>query len=169
MTLRDLPGLLTLLCGLTLTPIGAPADDAEDAARGDLERLYKGDYRAAFVEKRPELFLKHIADDFRSTSVEGMVFDAKALREFFPGMFSSMLRTVEHNVTIEDVDILPNGNIATIVTLYTLIEFRRATGQGSYFVTTIATYRDEFRKTGGVLYSVSGDQLRNQVITAPRP
>ena len=46
--------------------------------------------RAAFVEKRPELFLKHIPDDFQSVSVEGNRFDATALRQFFPAQFANM-------------------------------------------------------------------------------
>jgi hypothetical protein len=84
-------------------------------------------------------------------------------------MIGNIVKTLEHNVTIEEVKILPNGNISAIVTLYTVIERRKAQGQGSYLVTTVGTYRDVFRKTAGVLFEVSGDQLRNQTITAPKP
>jgi hypothetical protein len=40
-----------------------------------------------------------------------------------------MARTIEHNVTIEDVDVLPNGDIAAVVTLYTLIESKKVQGR----------------------------------------
>jgi ketosteroid isomerase-like protein len=165
-------GMAVLWLVASLVVVGlAPAQGGpgEDAARRELDALYKGDYRAAFIEKKPELFLKHIADDFRSTSVEGRRFDAKALRELFPRQFTSMARTIEHNVTIEDVDVLPNGDIAAVVTLYTLIEFRKVQGSGTYFVTSVGTYRDVFTKRDGVLYAVFGDQLRNQTIAASRP
>ena len=80
-----------------------------------------------------------------------------------------MLRTIEHNVTIEDVDILPDGTISAVVTLYTLIEYQ-GKGGGNYLVTTIGTYRDEWQKRDGMLGTrVRGNQLRNQTITAPQP
>lgn len=140
----------------------------EDQARAALGGIYKGDYRAAFVEKRPELFLRHIPDDFQSTSVEGNRFDAAALRQFFPQQFTNMVRTIEHNVTIEDVDVLADGTVSAVVTLHTLIEFRGAGGQ-NYLVNTVGTYRDDWQSRGGTWFEVRGDQLRNQVTTAPRP
>jgi hypothetical protein len=169
MKVKRLAGSFILFYGLFLGLSSVYPDAREEAARADLDALYKGDYRAAFVEKKAELFLKHIADEFSSTSVEGFVFDAKAIREFFPQMIGNILKVIEHNVTIEDVKVLPNGNVSAIVTLYTVIEFRKAQGQGSYLVTTVGTYRDIFRKKEGVLFEVSGDQLRNQTITALKP
>ena len=124
--------------------------------------------RAAFVEKRPELFLKHIPDDFQSVSVEGNRFDATALRQFFPTQFVNMVRTIEHNVTIEDVDVLADGIVSAIVTLNTLIEFRGQNGK-NYLVNTTGTYRDDWQNRGGTWFEVRGDQLRNSVTTAPRP
>jgi hypothetical protein len=44
---------------------------SEDQARRVLDAIYKGDYQRAFRERKPELFLKHIPDDFKSVSVEG--------------------------------------------------------------------------------------------------
>jgi hypothetical protein len=141
----------------------------EDQARREIDAVYKGDYRMAFQTRKPELFLKHVPDDFKSVTVEGNEFDAAALRRFFPRRFANQVRTLEHNVTIEDVDVLPDGSVSAIVTLYTLEEFKKARGAGTYFVTTIGTYRDVWRKRAGTWYEVRGDQLRNQTITAPRP
>jgi hypothetical protein len=131
--------------------------------------IYKGDYRTALREKKPGLFLKHIPDDFKSVSVEGNEFDATALRRFFPQRFANQVRLLEHNVTIEDIDILRDGSISAIVTLFTLEEFKRAKGGGTYFVTTIGTYRDVWQNRSGTWYEVRGDQLRNQTIMALRP
>jgi hypothetical protein len=97
------------------------------------------------------------------------VYDAKAIRQFFPTRFTNQIRTIEHNVTIEDVDVLPDGTISAIVTLYTLEEYKRASGDGAYLVTTVGTYRDTWQERGGIWYEIGGDQLRNQTITAPRP
>ncbi|WP_102127482.1 hypothetical protein [Deinococcus planocerae] len=158
---------LLLLTALSVAPAQtAPLTEAQ--ARAALDGIYKGDYRAAFVDRRPELFLRHIPDDFQSTSVEGNRFDAAALRQFFPQQFQNMVRTVEHNVTIEDVDVLADGTVSAIVTLHTLIEFRGAGGR-NYLVNTIGTYRDDWQNRGGTWFEVRGDQLRNQVTTALRP
>jgi len=42
----------------------AASDDSTsvEAARADLDALYKGDYRNAFEQKNPDLFLRHISD-----------------------------------------------------------------------------------------------------------
>jgi len=152
------------------TPAGTVSQGqmSEEAARREIDGIYKGDYRLAFVEKKPELFLKHIPDDFRSVGVDGATFDAAALRQFFPQQFTTMVRTIEHNVTIEDIDVLPDGTISAIVTLYTLIEYQRQ-GSGTYFVTTIGTYRDDWVRRNNQWFEIRGNQLRNQTITALRP
>lgn len=159
---------LLLALGALLPASAQTAPLTEAQARAALDAVYKGDYRAAFVEKRPELFLRHIPDDFQSVSVEGNRFDAAALRRFFPTQFVNMVRTIEHNVTIEDVDVLPDGTVSAVVTLHTLIEFRGAGGQ-NYLVNTVGTYRDAWQNRGGTWFEVRGDQLRNQVTAAPRP
>jgi hypothetical protein len=141
---------------------------SEDEARQIIDGIYKGDYREAFASKNPELFLKHIPDDFTSVQVDGQTFDAAALRQFFPTRFTNQVRLIEHNVTIEDSDILPDGTISAIVTLYTLKEFSKPDG-GTYFVTAIGTYRDDWQERDGVWYEIKGTQLRNQTITSPRP
>jgi hypothetical protein len=142
---------------------------AKQEAQHALDALYKGDYRQAFLEKKPELFLKHIAPNFHSTLIDGTVYDAKALQQFFPKQFANMIQTHEHDVTIEDVDVATNGAINAVVTLNTLIEYKSAAGR-SYFVINIGTYRDRFvRSLNGVLLETGGNQLRLQTITWPKP
>jgi hypothetical protein len=141
---------------------------SEDEARQIIDGIYKGDYREAFASKNPELFLKHIPDDFTSVQVDGQTFDAAALRQFFPTRFTNQVRLIEHNVTIEDIDILPDNTVSAIVTLYTLEEFSKPDGS-TYFVTAIGTYRDDWQERDGIWYEIKGTQLRNQTITAPRP
>jgi hypothetical protein len=135
----------------------------EDEARAVIDGIY------TFASKNPDLFLKYIPDDFSSRQVDGQIFNAEALRQFFPTRFTNQVRLVEHNVTIEDVDILPDGIISAIVTLTTLEEFTTADGNGTYFVTTIGTYRDDWQERDGQWYEIRGTQLRNQTITSPRP
>src|SRR5687767_9358610 len=62
------------------------------AARADLDALYKGDYRNAFEQKNPDLFLRHISDDFTSTLVDGTIGSAEVLRQFFPLLIQSIDR-----------------------------------------------------------------------------
>jgi len=144
-------------------------DDARESARRDLDALYKGDYRRAFVEKKPDLFLKHIAPNFHSTLIDGSQYDAKALRQFFPRQFVNMVQTHEHDVTIENLDAASNGGISAVVTLSTLIEYKGTQGR-KYFVMSIATYHDSFiRSSSGVLLEINGDQLRSQTITWRKP
>jgi SnoaL-like domain len=141
---------------------------SENEARDIIDGIYKGDFREAFETKNPDLFLKYIPDDFTSTLVDGQTFDAAALRQFFPTRFTNQVRLIEHNVTIEDVDLLEDGTISAIVTLYTLEEFSKPDGS-TYFVTAIGTYRDDWQERDGQWYEIRGTQLRNQTITAPKP
>lgn len=152
---------------LTLT-FGFAQTLSEDEARQIIDGIYKGDYREAFASKNPELFLKHIPDDFTSVQVDGQTFNAEALRQFFPTRFANQVRLIEHNVTIEDIDILEDGTVSAIVTLFTLEEFSKADGS-TYFVTAIGTYRDDWQERDGQWYEISGTQLRNQTITSPHP
>lgn len=156
-----------LIAGTSL--FGAVAQDAnaEAAAKTALDAIYKGDYKAAFAEKKPELFLKHLAEDFKSVGVEGNVLDVKTLRQFFPARFANQVRLIEHNVTIEDIDVLQNGTVSAVVTLSTLEEFKGA--NGNYLVTSIGTFRDDWQKRGKDWFELRGTQLRSQTITAPRP
>jgi hypothetical protein len=141
---------------------------SENAARAVLDNLYKGDFRSAFVDKRPDLFLRHVPDDFVSTMVDGSRLDAAAIRLAFPRQFTTMERTIEHNVTIEDVDVVNNRAISGVVTLTTLIEHRRA-DSGTYFVITVGTFRDDFVLRNGVWFLQRATQLRGQTISSPRP
>jgi hypothetical protein len=145
--------------------LGQPNDEA---ARAVLDGIYKGDFRSAFVDKRPELFLRYIPDDFVSTMVDGSQLDAAAIRQAFPQQFTTMVRTIEHNVTIEDVDVASSRSISGVVTLTTLIEHRRSRG-GTYLVTTVGTFRDDFVLRDGQWLLRRATQLRGQTITSPRP
>ncbi len=135
--------------------------------RAEIDAIYKGDYRNAFVNKNPELFLKYIPDDFVSENVEGQKFNAAGLRQFFPMQFPNMVRTIEHNVSIEDVDVISPTKLSAIVTLNTLIEYKGTAG--NYLVYTLGTYRDVWEKRGGRWFEVEGNQLRNQTISFRRP
>jgi hypothetical protein len=153
----------TIVFGFAL----AQSSSQENALRAQIDAIYKGDYRAAFVDKKPELFLKYIPDDFQSESIEGQKFNAAGLRQFFPTQFPNMVRTIEHNVSIEDIDVLGPNKLSAVVTLNTLIEYKGATS--NYLVNTIGTYRDVWEKRGAQWFEISGDQLRNQVTSFRRP
>jgi hypothetical protein len=153
----------------SLPVAGAPGQPSDEAAHAVLDSIYKGDFRSAFVDKRPELFLRHVPDDFVSTMVDGSHLDAAAIRQAFPRQFTTMVRTIEHNVTIEDVDVAGNRSISGVVTLTTLIEHQRSAGGGTYFVITVGTFRDDFVLRDGVWLLKRATQLRGQTITSPRP
>lgn len=159
---------MVVLAFLSLFVISFAQTLTEDEARDIIDGIYKGDFREAFETKNPDLFLKYIPDDFTSALVDGQTFDAAALRQFFPTRFTNQVRLVEHNVTIEDVDVLPDNTVSAIVTLYTLEEFSKPDGS-TYLVTAIGTYRDDWQERDGQWYEIRGTQLRNQTITAPRP
>ncbi len=154
-------------------PLGAPPAEAVDdaaaveAARADLDALYKGDYRRAFVEKTPELFLRHIADEFSSTQIDGSGASAADLRQFMPRYIGSIDRALEHNVTIEQIK-LRGDRIEAIVTLTTSLDLRSPAG-AVYNEISVSTYRDTFVRRNGDLYEVSGEQLRSAVTGGPRP
>jgi hypothetical protein len=162
-----LVGMIASLAALGIGFTVAQNANLEVALKAEIDAIYKGDYRAAFVEKKPELFLKHIPDDFVSESVEGQKFDAAALRQFFPQQFRTMVRTIEHNVSFEDVDVVSQNLLSAVVTLNTLTEFKSSTG--NYLVNTLGTYRDVWEKRGGVWFEISGNQLRNQITSYRRP
>jgi len=148
---------------------GASDDPAAvEAARADLDALYKGDYRNAFEQKNPDLFLRHISDDFTSTQIDGTVANAGLLRQFFPLFVQSIDRVIDHSVTIEDVR-LKDGRIEAVVTLTTVMD-RRSPSDVVYNEISVGTYRDQFvRDVDGELKEVAGDQLRMTVTGAPRP
>ncbi len=139
----------------------------ESTLRAEIDAIYKGDYRAAFVDKKPELFLKYIPDDFISESIEGQKFNAAGLRQFFPSQFPNMVKTIEHNVSFEDVDVISATKLSAVVTLNTLIEYKGAAG--NYLVNTIGTYRDVWEKRNGKWFEIEGNQLRNQTTSYRRP
>ena len=148
----------------------AASDDSTsvEAARADLDALYKGDYRNAFEQKNPDLFLRHISDDFTSTLIDGTSASAEGLRQFFPLLIQSIDRVIDHNVTIEDVQI-KDDRIEAVVTLTTVMD-RRSPANVVYTEISVGTYLDKFvRDEVGVLKEVAGDQLRVSVTGAPRP
>ncbi len=75
--------ILVMLLALSFIVHAQAETITEDQAREILDGIYKGDYREAFATKNPELFLKHIPDDFTSVQVDGQTFNAEALRQFF--------------------------------------------------------------------------------------
>jgi len=148
----------------------AASDDSTsvEAARADLDALYKGDYRNAFEQKNPDLFLRHISDDFTATLVDGTIGSAEVLRQFFPLLIQSIDRVIDHNVTIEDVQI-KDDRIEAVVTLTTIMD-RRSPANVVYTEISVGTFLDKFvRDKDGVLKEVAGDQLRVSVTGAPRP
>jgi hypothetical protein len=150
----------------------APVQAAEDAAavaaaRADLDALYKGDYRRAFVEKNAELFLRHIPDEFTSTQVDGSSANAAQLRQFFPLFIGSIERTLEHNVTIEQVKVR-GDRIEAVVTLTTVLDVRSPAGV-VYNDIAVGTYLDTFVRRDGELFELSGEQLRSSSTSGPRP
>jgi hypothetical protein len=167
--LATLTAVAVMGCG-TDSDDPAAGDDpaAVEAARADLDALYKGDYRNAFEQKNPDLFLRHISDDFTSTMVDGTSASAEMLRQFFPLLIQSIDRVIDHNVTIEDVQI-KDDQIEAVVTLTTVMD-RRSPANVVYTEISIGTYLDRFvRDEDGVLKEVAGDQLRVSVTGAPRP
>jgi hypothetical protein len=156
--------------GAAGTPGVAVAVDgpAVDRARADLNALYKGDYRRAFVEKNPDLFLRHIPDNFTSEQVDGSKADAALLRQFFPGVIASIERTLEHNVTLEQV-VVVGEQIRAVVTLTTVTD-RRSPAGALYHEVASGTYVDTFeRSADGTLLEVRGEQLRQSTTAGPRP
>jgi hypothetical protein len=144
-----------------------PESPAKATWRSEIDAVYKGDYRNAFVQKKPELFLNHLGDEFINETVEGQTLDAATLKKIFPALFVNMVKTIEHNVSIEEIDVVSPSKANALVTQYTLIEYRGP--QGNYLVTTLGTFRDTWEKRGGKLIETSGKQLRNQTITFARP
>jgi hypothetical protein len=158
---------LTAATASTLGLAFAQNTALENSLKTEIDAIYKGDYRAAFVDKKPELFLKYIPDDFASESIEGQKFNAAGLRQFFPTQFPNMVRTIEHNVSFEDVDVVSATKLSAVVTLNTLIEYKGAAG--NYLVNTIGTYRDVWEKRDGKWFEIEGNQLRNQTTSYRRP
>jgi hypothetical protein len=168
-----------IFAALTAVAVAGCATDSDDqaasddstsveAARADLDALYKGDYRNAFEQKNPDLFLRHISDDFTSTLVDGTTGNAEVLRQFFPLFIQSIDRVIEHNVTIEDVQI-KGDRIEAVVTLTTVMD-RRSPANVVYTEISVGTFLDKFvRDEDGGLMEVAGDQLRVSVTGAPRP
>ena len=139
----------------------------EASLKAEIDAIYKGDFRAAFVEKKPELFLKYLADEYVSETIEGQKLDAATLGKFFSATFPNLVRTIEHNVSFEDVKVLSPTKLRVVVTLNTLLEFKG--GAGNYLTNTIATYRDTWEKRNGKWLEVSADLLRNQTTSFRRP
>ena len=154
--------------------IGCDSTDAADAdavgvARADLDALYKGDYKSAFVDKKPELFLQHIHDDFTAIQIDGSTANAEQLRQFFPAMIGSIEQLIDHNVTLENVEVDDDGQIDAVVTLTTVMH-RRSQAGVVYAEISVGTYRDTFvRDDDGTLMETRGEQLRSVVTGAAIP
>ncbi|HEU4405462.1 MAG TPA: hypothetical protein VFS43_09250 [Polyangiaceae bacterium] len=157
-----------------LPPAASPAaaqsaPDAAQAARADLDALYKGDYRRAFVEKNADLFGRHIAPDLRYSSYDGSTADAEGLKAFVAGRIATIERVVEHSVSLEHVTVDEAGRITAVVTLTTVLDLRSPAGT-IYTETGVSTYRDAFvKQADGSLLEVSAELLRSHTARAPRP
>jgi hypothetical protein len=151
---------------LAATAVGCDStNDTADVAtaRADLDALYKGDYRSAFVDKDPNLFLRHIHDDFTGIQLDGTQLNAEQLRQFFPVMVGSIERVLDHNVTIESLEVDDAGQIDAVVTLTTVMH-RRSQAGVVYAEISAGTYRDTFvRGVDGTLMETRGEQLRSAV------
>jgi hypothetical protein len=144
-------------------------EDGVAEARADLDALYKGDYRSAFVEKQPELFLRHIHDDFTAIQIDGSTATAEQMRQFFPALIGSIEQVIDHNVTIENVEVDDDGQIDAVVTLTTVMH-RRSQAGVVYAEISVGTYRDTFvREDDGTLMETRGAQLRSVVTGAAIP
>jgi hypothetical protein len=142
--------------------------EAEAAARADLNALYKGDYRAAFVSKNPELFARHISPELQFVSYDGSSGGAEDLKGFVAARIESIERVLDHRVTIEHVQV-DAGLITAVVTLTTVLDLRSPTGT-VYRETSIGTYRDQFTKQpDGSLLEVRAELMRSHTNIAPTP
>jgi hypothetical protein len=145
------------------------ASDPAAAARADLDTLYKGDYRRAFVEKNPELFGRHLSPDLRYSSYDGSSASADELKGIVAGRIASIERVLEHNVTIEHVEVADDGRITAVVTLTTVLDVRSSAGK-PYQEVSVGTYRDAFvKRPDGTLLEVQAELMRSHTLVANRP
>ncbi len=158
------------LLPLAASPAAAQsAPDAAATARADLDALYKGDYRRAFVEKTPDLFGRHIAPELRYSSYDGASASAEELKGVIAGRIAAIERVVEHSVSLEQVTVDEAGVITAVVTLTTILDLRSPSGK-VYSETSIGTYRDSFvKRADGALLEVRAELLRSHTARAPKP
>jgi hypothetical protein len=161
----------TLLATALLIPQAVTADEMSDevaAARADLDALYKGDYRAAFVTKNPELFTRHISPELQYASYDGTTGSADDLKGFVAARIATIERVVDHSVTIEHVQV-DAGRITAVVTLTTVLDVRSPAGV-VYREISVGTYSDAFtRQLDGSLLEVSAQLMRSHTAIAPIP
>jgi hypothetical protein len=154
----------------TMTPEASaqPADTVE-AARAALDQLYKGDYRRAFVEKNPDLFGKHIAPDLQYSSYDGSTATGEQLKQIVAGRIATIERVLEHNVSIEHVEIDRAGQIVAVVTLTTVLDVRSPSNR-VYREISVGTYRDTFvQQADDTLIEVRAQLMRSHTTTAIKP
>ena len=157
-----------------LVPAARPAaaqqtPDAAAAARADLDALYKGDYRRAFVEKNPDLFGRHIAPELTYSSYDGLTAGAEDLKAIVAGRIGTIERVVEHNVSIEHVQVDAEGRITAVVTLTTSLDLRSPAGV-VYNEISVGTYLDSFvKRPDGTLLETKTKLMRSHTVSAPRP
>jgi hypothetical protein len=151
-------------------PAAAQSEPAEvAAARADLDALYKGDYRRAFVEKNADLFGRHIAPELRYSSYDGTSASADELKAIVAGRIASIERVADHSVSLEHVEVGADGRITAVVTLTTVMDLRSPAGR-VYAETSVGTYRDAFiKQADGSLLEVSAELMRSHTARAPRP
>lgn len=145
------------------------ADVSVETVRTDLDQLYKGDYRRAFVEKNPELFGQHIAPELQYSAYDGSSATGEQLKQIVAGRIALIDRVLDHNVTIENVEVDETGRIVAVVTLTTVLDIR-SSANVVYREISVGTYRDTFVKTEeGSLLEVAAHLLRSHVTTSRIP
>jgi hypothetical protein len=169
-TIRSTLAITTALL-LPLATSHVVADDVPPevaAARADLDALYKGDYRAAFVSKNPELFTRHIAPELTYSSYDGSTGSAEDLKGFVSARIASIESVLDHDVTIEHVQV-DGGRITAVVTLTTVLDLRSPAGT-VYREISVGTYRDAFvKQMDGSLLEVRAELMRSHTTIAPKP
>lgn len=163
-----------LVAAPVLLPTMAPEASAQpaatvEAARAALDQLYKGDYRRAFVEKNPDLFGRHIAPELQYSSYDGSTGTAEQLKQSVAGRIATIERVLDHNVSIEHVEIDGTGHIVAVVTLTTVLDIRSQTNR-VYREISVGTYRDTFvQQADDTLLEVRAQLMRSHTTTALKP
>jgi hypothetical protein len=163
-----------LFAAPVLLPAMAPEASAQpaatvEAARGALDQLYKGDYRRAFVEKTPELFGRHIAPELQYSSYDGSTATGEQLKQIVAGRIATIERVLDHNVSIEQVEIDATGRIVAVVTLTTVLDIRSPANR-VYREISVGTYRDTFvQQADDTLLEVRAQLMRSHTTTSIKP
>jgi hypothetical protein len=163
-----------LIAAPVLLPTTVPEASAQpaetvEAARAALDLLYKGDYRRAFVEKKPELFGRHIAPELQYSSYDGSTATGEQLKQIVAGRIATIERVLDHSVSIEHVEIDDAGRIVAVVTLTTVLDIRSQANR-VYREISVGTYRDTFvQQADDSLLEVRAQLMRSHTTISIKP